>query len=73
MNKETSLHGFTVMEGYVGYLLLDISQLQTVFQYQQKHQLKTLPLLRHAATTNPPAISKSVNLYPTCTHPVKAD
>lgn len=71
MNKEISLHGFTVVEGYVGYLPLAISQLQTVCQ--QKHQHKTLLLLRYAAASNPPAISKSINLHPPCTHPVKAD
>lgn len=60
MNKN-HLQAFTVIEGYVGYFPLDISQLQTVFQFQHM----TLPLLRRAATTNPPAISESVNLHPT--------
>lgn len=64
MNKETSLHGFTVMEGYVGYLHLDINQLQTVRQCPKKQQHKTPRLLRLYAGTNPQAICKSVNLYP---------
>ena len=60
MNK--AIPAYTVMEGYVGYFPLHISQLQTVFQYRKQH--KTLPLLRHTAPTNPPAISQSVNLNP---------